>query len=129
MFMKQIITRTMEIVLGDDGIIHRKVFDDVEIDVCDCIENLKAIMELSGGKPYIMLTDGRNINAHTTPEARTFVAGAEASKNRIAEALVVNSMATRLTANFYLQVNKPISPTRLFKSDIEALEWLHTFSL
>src|SRR5690606_20793077 len=44
----------------------------------------------------------------------------------IAEAVVVNSLAQKMTTNFYMKFIKDIYPTRFFTSDQQALEWLKT---
>lgn len=125
--MKKIVTRTAEIVLGDDGIIRKKILDDVDIEEADIIENQQAVLALTGNAPYVIVTDGREANVRISHEARQYVAGPVVSQYRIAEALLIDSMASRITANFYLRVNKPISPTRLFTDEQKALEWLRTF--
>lgn len=125
--MEKIITRTAEIVLGDDGIIRKRIFDDLEIDTADSIENCKAILVLTRNYPCLLLTDWRDIALRITREAREYYAGPEISKHRVAEALLINSMATRITANFYLRVNKPITPTRLFTEEQKAIDWLYSF--
>ena len=40
-------------------------------------------------------------------------------------AVIANNTAYRLIANFYLKVNKPKVPYKLFSSVEEAVEWLH----
>jgi hypothetical protein len=125
--MKKITTRTAEIVLGDDGIVRKKMFDDLEIDIDDSIENCKAMLALTQNSPSLVLTDWRDIALRITREAREYYAGPEISQHRVAEALLINSMAARLTANFYLKVNKPVTPTRLFTDEQKAIEWLRTF--
>jgi hypothetical protein len=124
--MQKIITRSAEISLGNDGIVRKKFFNDIDIDVEDGRENLAAVTQLTGGKPYLVVSDGR-VTVTVTPEAREFAASEEASKNRIAEAILVNSVATRLTANFYIRFNKPRTPTRIFTDEQKAIEWLRKF--
>jgi hypothetical protein len=125
--MKKILTRTAEIMMGDDGIIYKRLFDDIDIEVEDGKENLRAALELTGGQNYLILTDGRDVNVRISSQARQYAAGKEVSSYRIAEALLINSIANRLTANFYLKVNKPHSPTRVFTDEEKALKWLRTF--
>lgn len=124
--MQKIITRSAEISLGNDGIVRKKFFNDIDIEVEDGVENLAAVRKLTNDKPYLVLSDGR-VNARVSPEARAFSASAEASRNRVAEAMLVNSVATRLTANFYIRFNKPLTPTRIFTDEQKAIEWLKKF--
>lgn len=44
-----------------------------------------------------------------------------------ADAFVITSMATRILGNFYLKINKPERPTKLFNDKTDALQWLNQF--
>jgi hypothetical protein len=44
-----------------------------------------------------------------------------------ADAFMISSTAMRLISNFYLRINKPQRPTRMFTDEKEAIEWLKTF--
>jgi hypothetical protein len=44
-----------------------------------------------------------------------------------AEAFMMDSTAIKLIANFYLKVNKPERPTKLFTNENEAIKWLSNF--
>jgi hypothetical protein len=60
-----------------------------------------------------------------SPEAREFSASAEAGKKVIARAIVNLSLSNRLLSNFYLRVNRPTTPTRLFENEEDAAVWLN----
>ncbi len=45
----------------------------------------------------------------------------------LASAVVAPSIAYKLIANFYLLINKPKSPYKVFNEEEEAIEWLKTF--
>jgi hypothetical protein len=57
-------------------------------------------------------------------EARLFFAGEETAKVESAAALIIDSLLSRAIGNFFMGLNKPIIPTRLFTSEAEALAWL-----
>lgn len=44
-----------------------------------------------------------------------------------ADAFMVGSTGFRLIANFYLRVNKPERPTKMFVDEKEAIKWLKTY--
>jgi hypothetical protein len=44
-----------------------------------------------------------------------------------AEAFMIGSTGLKLIANFYLKINKPERPTRMFTDEEEAVTWLKTF--
>jgi hypothetical protein len=58
--------------------------------------------------------------------ARVFSASEEGSKYSVAEAFVVKSLSQRLIANFYVKVNKPPIPSKVFNSEKEAIKWLES---
>jgi hypothetical protein len=39
-------------------------------------------------------------------------------------AFVVKSAANRISAQFYIQFNKPLEATKIFNDEIKAFEWL-----
>ena len=43
-------------------------------------------------------------------------------------AVLVDSLATKMLVNFFVRVNKPPTPSRLFTDDAKAIEWLKDFS-
>jgi hypothetical protein len=45
-----------------------------------------------------------------------------------ATALFVDAPVSQLLANFFLRVNKPTIPTKMFTSETEALKWLQTIA-
>ena len=125
-FMQKIKTRTMELVLGADGILRRTVFDNIFIELEDAIENRKAIYSLTQGEKCLILTDGR-VSAQSSPEVRQYAASKESTDLKIAEALLIDSVASRLLANFFIRTNKPAIPTRIFTDEAKATAWLLSF--
>lgn len=60
--------------------------------------------------------------------ARDYLAN-EGNDYVLASALVVSSPVIRVLANFFIIVNKPKNPTRMFNGRKKAVEWLNTFRL
>jgi len=61
-------------------------------------------------------------------EARDYFANERTSSIQRATALLINSPVSRIIGNFFMGLNKPISPTRLFTDPQKAIKWLQTFS-
>ena len=61
-------------------------------------------------------------------EARDYFANEKTASIQRATALLIGSAVSRIIGNFFLGLNKPITPTRLFTDPEEAIKWLHTFS-
>lgn len=84
---------------------------------------LKEAVTFTGGEKYYALIDmTRHIDS--TAEARNYYAVSEYSKFRYADALVIESLATRLVTNFYLSINKPSVPSKMFTDKQDAINWL-----
>jgi hypothetical protein len=60
-------------------------------------------------------------------DARRFFAGPEPVEVVSASAMVVASPLAKAIGNFFIGLNKTSSPTRLFASEGDALEWLRGF--
>ncbi|MGE0567746.1 MAG: hypothetical protein AB7O73_07330 [Bacteroidia bacterium] len=57
-------------------------------------------------------------------EAREFRATEIGTIFSSKEAIVISSIAQRILVDFYIKINKPKVPTKLFVSEYEALKWL-----
>jgi hypothetical protein len=100
-----------------------RAFEEVEMNEHDVIELRNKYLELSDNKPYAILLDAAQHFTQTN-EARELLASEEFAKTRIAAAFVTNSLASKLIGNFFIQFNKPPTPTRLFNDYNAAFEWL-----
>ncbi len=61
-------------------------------------------------------------------EARDYFANERTASIQRATALLIGSPISRVIGNFFMGLNKPISPTRLFTDPQNAIKWLQTFS-
>ena len=61
-------------------------------------------------------------------EARDYFANERTASIQRATALLIGSPVSRVIGNFFMGLNKPVSPTRLFTDPQKAIRWLHTFS-
>lgn len=80
-------------------------------------------VRLSEGKPYYIITDVR-IELSSSSETRKYGADIEFIKYHLAHAIVANSLPVRLLSNFFININKPKVPTRLFKDEANARLWI-----
>ena len=100
-----------------------KLQSNIELDANDAIEIRSNFLSLSNGKKWGVLVDAENFFS-TTSEFRQLSASKEYTDLRLALAIVTNSMATKIIGNFFIKVNKPASPTKLFSDEKQAFEWL-----
>lgn len=80
--------------------------------------------QLTGGRRSPLLVDARGIGSMDRPARREFVRRGDLVS---AVALVVDTPLSRMMANFFLTVSKPVAPTRLFDDEVYALGWLREF--
>lgn len=110
-------------VLLEPGLIENSIETDIDLQPEHVQQMKKANHELAAGRRYAVLVTSHPYSSFS-PEARVYSARPEFVQDTIASALVIQSMAQRLVGNFYLQVNRPHIPTRLFTDREAALEWL-----
>ncbi|MCH8902962.1 MAG: hypothetical protein IIA45_03495 [Bacteroidetes bacterium] len=73
-----------------------------------------------------VLVDMTTVNA-ISKEARDYFANERTASIQRATALLIGSPVSRVIGNFFLGLNKPLSPTKLFTDQEQAIKWLHTF--
>jgi hypothetical protein len=103
------------VVMKEDAVV---AFDEAK-------ENYEAAMQLTSGGKYVALVDGR-ANATVTEEGREFSTRPDTYKNVIAQAIVIESLASRLLANFVIQLHRrnKNAEMKLFNDYNAALAWI-----
>ena len=109
--------------LLEPGIVESCVNEGAAIDVEDIWEIRRANEFFCPGRKYAILVAPDNFNS-ITEEARALTASESFSHHTCGKALMVHNTATRLVAEFYLRINKPIMPTRVFTDRNKAIRWL-----
>lgn len=98
---------------------------DFNFDIEDAIETNSAIYKLAEGKPYIILVDTRGVYGNITNAARKHFVSDEKTKHlKIAGAILIDNLPARILARFYINVNKPHNPVKIFSKKNEAIAWL-----
>ncbi len=112
-------------------IISLKFKDDIIVTAKDAKMIDEAYVELAGNKPFKALVDSRDIRGDLTSEARDlFATDPLVRPLRKGQALVVNSLANKLFADFYIKFHRPFDPVKVFNNDIDAgFRWLLSLSL
>lgn len=82
---------------------------------------------LAGDHTYPVLTDIREMPPHNK-EVRNYFAN-EGSESACANAILVSNSISRILANFFLNINKPSIPTRIFTDSAKAVKWLEMFPI
>jgi len=127
---KQIkLTKSLQTLIETDPpIIKMEAAENEFFELEDIKEIHEANLKLSNGKPFCVLLDTSKGHFSVSPKANELLASTEYAKTRRATAMVVNSLATKMAAYFFIRFNKPPTPTRVFTQAEEALKWLKTFA-
>ncbi len=109
-----------------------------ELDILECVyqencsvgkEEALQVVETSRAfnnvqNKYIMAT-GLDDFINITPEARVvFAEEMKKDKQLQKMAILINSLAYRITANFFIRFDKPPIPTKVFTNRKMAIDWL-----
>lgn len=124
MEIKTVEHKAASISLMDRGIIFFKMKENAVIELKEAKEIYNITIALSQGKKYSSLVDARAV-VSLSKEAREWSSKPELHTNLIAQAILVNSLANRLIANFIIRFNRSKSPMRVFSKEEKALEWLY----
>lgn len=119
--------RVAKIWFEDDGVIRVIFLPGAEVTLEDMKEINVISTKLSENKKVPVFTDIREIKSMTR-EARLFASSEIAVKVTSAVAALTGTPVSRVLANFFMGINKPPFPTRLFTSEAKALEWLKGFT-
>lgn len=121
---KSIITRTAKISYNEaEGVVTIELYPGNEISLEDSKEHNEATQQLTQGALHCAFIKALG-NIDISSEARKFGSNPDIQQNLIAQAVLVNSLATRIAGNFYIRFNKPPKPTRIFTNADDAKSWL-----
>jgi hypothetical protein len=109
----------------EGGILYLKVKKTAEFNLQMAKVCVKDLEEYTGHKPYPCLMSVVEIKT-ITKEARDYFAN-EGDSHILANAMVVKAPIMKMISNFYIMVNRPRKPTKMFTDKARALEWLSQF--
>lgn len=112
--------------MGSDGIARTKVKPNFDVVLTHAMENSVAVNSLIKDKKFPLLIDARGIHS-ISREAREFFTTRGRDTNINSMAVIIKSTISRVVGNFFMGINKPTVPTRLFENEKEAEEWLKEF--
>lgn len=122
-YIKEINTDKVFVALRDDGIGYLYFKDNTELNIELQLELLNMYNSLKDKEllPFLIEAgDGFTI----TKEARDNAVSLEDRSAIKASAVVVNNLAYKIIANFYLNFNKPKRPYKVFSKREDAVKWL-----
>jgi len=111
--------------LRPDGIVQLVWGPGVAMGLEDAIAAIDAMTKLTGGRRSPLLVDVHDTGPQDRPARVEFVRRGDLVS---AVALIVATPLSRMMGNFFLNVSKPMAPTRLFDEEASAVAWLQEFA-
>lgn len=112
--------------LGEDGICYTVVKFNAIIELEDALENTAAVKKVSAGTAFPILVNLKEIN-YISKEARDHFSMQNRTPGVTAIAMLIKSPSSKIIGNFFLGLNKPAVPTKLFTDKGKAVNWLQQF--
>jgi hypothetical protein len=109
----------------EDGVFRVKLFCE-RFDLSVAKTGVGVRLTMSSEASYPLLSDTRKVR-HFDKDARAFLARPDNMAGISAGAFLVNNQLQKVLANFFIQINKPPTPSRVFTDEVEALSWLQQF--
>lgn len=111
--------------LDGAGVLHVQTDEVREVDLEVAKTLVSALVEIAGGIRRPLLVDLRRVTSMNR-DARTYFAG-PATECWSATALLIASPLTRAIGNFFMGMNRPKVPTRMFATEADAAHWLQQY--
>lgn len=112
--------------MGDDGICRTKTKPQAEITLKEAMENSLAVSSFYKDKKFPLLVDARNVKTMAKEARKHFSTNGRETKIT-SMAIMVTSPLSRVIGNFFMGMNKPLVPARLFDDEDEAVDWLKNY--
>ena len=124
--MRKILLKNQEVTIELEDEIVIATWESSSVDLILAQRAVRYRLEATDHKSYPILINIRPIKNISKP-ARDFLASPEGSKGIISAAILVDSPLSSLIGNFFLNINKPLKPTKVFSDETEAKKWLAKF--
>lgn len=112
--------------MGDDGICRTKAKPKAEITLKEAMENSATVNAFYKDKKFPLLVDARSVKTMSR-EARSYLSTNGRETNINSFAVMVKSPLSRVIGNFFMGLNKPKVPAKLFDDEKEAIKWLKQY--
>ena len=124
--MQKVKTRTAEIYLDKESILHITVLNNVIIDYEDALDNFLVAKRLAKERHCAKLIDVR-CKCHFETKAKQFLDTKDVQGKTLGRAILINSSVKKVTLNYFLKFNSQKVPTMFFTDYNEAIIWLKSF--
>ncbi len=107
-----------------DGVMFFTYKPDIEIDLDGAKRIVADRLKLQGDETYPVVCDIRGLKG-ANKAARDYLANEGSEKVKVV-ALIVASPGLKIMTDFYLMVNKPTVPTKIFTSEDQAVKFIES---
>lgn len=121
--IKKVETDVAYISMCDDGIVRVLFKKNKEINPSSLKNLFETFNDLAKGVSYPYLYSAEDGSVIFTTDGNAYSKQNQHAFPKVCSAFVVTSLAHRLIANFYLKINKPVNPSKLFKDKEDAESW------
>jgi hypothetical protein len=115
---------TFRMWLRPDGIVQMDWAPRIATGLVEALEAVETMTRITGGRRSPLLVSLLGAGPQDRAARAEFACRDDVVS---AVALIVGTPLSRVIGNFYLSVNRPIAPTRLFDDEPSAVAWLHGF--
>jgi hypothetical protein len=106
------------------GIIFVELDEQAVLDIAQAREATAAMIKVGGGIPRPLFVDFTNMKSQTKECRDYYSKDPNHIKTYSVIAILISNPLSRVFANFFIGLNKPLKPTRLFDDRAKAIEWL-----
>lgn len=121
--MQKVKTRTAEIYLDKESILHIIVLNNVIIDYEDALDNFLVVKNLVKDRSCVKLIDIRNKCQFDT-KAKKFLDTKDVQGKTLGRAILINSSVKKVTLNYFMKFNTQQVPTKFFTEYNDSIIWL-----
>ena len=121
-YITQVETPEITVALRKDGIVYVLIKPNTHITVEVHQRMVEAYCEVTDIKRPFLIEGGEFVSI--TKAAREQSVANESLIPRTATAMYVKNLGQKIIADFYHKINKPKTPTKVFRSFDEAIKWL-----
>lgn len=110
----------------ENGILHGE-YQPVKVEELSIVKEFVQLrVSLAGEQSLPFLLDGRKVIS-MNKKSRDYLGSEESEKGITAGAILVGSSVTEIIGNFFLRLNKPRIPARVFTDKDKAIAWLESY--
>lgn len=108
--------------LYENGIYHMTVKKNEKVTM-DFVQKGYDFLDEYGGGPFYNIYEFDSFS-DVDPEVREWAASPANNSYTYIDAIVISNFPQKILADFYIKINKPVKPTRIFYSLEKAFDWV-----